>query len=61
MPHIMPKCKECEEELLFWGIAKMGGRRSNHYKCPKCKKVIEIYDRDLTYYEAKEAQHYKEF
>ena len=61
MPHIKPKCKEDGEELFFYNWGSMGGSHSSYYKCPKCKRVVEIYDRDLPYYEIKETQQYKRF
>lgn len=44
---MLPKCKKCKETLHFAGYASMGGSHSNYYRCPECKRVVEIYDRDL--------------
>jgi phage FluMu protein Com len=40
-------CWQCGSELGWAGYASMGGSHSNYYKCAKCKKVVEIYDRVL--------------
>jgi len=42
-----PYCKECKILLKYDGPARMGSFHSNWYKCPSCKKVVEIYDCDL--------------
>lgn len=60
MPHVRPKCTKCGEQLYWDGYASMGGSHSNYYRCPKCDRVVEIYDRDLPY-NPELAQKYKAF
>ncbi|KKK82139.1 hypothetical protein LCGC14_2806350, partial [marine sediment metagenome] len=49
----IPVCKDCDVSLRFDGYASMGGNHSNYYKCPKCERVVTIYDYDLPHIEVK--------
>lgn len=39
-----PHCLKDGSRLIWNCYASMGGQHSNIYRCPKCKKRVEIYD-----------------